>query len=480
MAKDVVLEDRVGGREVRGRSDVIQVGVESLGRVDSSQPLLTFLSAEAVMEQSLRVCSGPVDWLDRLEMDGSTVTRIVNGVSLATGGDLAITTSDVDAVDDLADRYLRFWNGKDPVAGRMLYASGAKIEDSLLGRSLQGSDEITESVGSQAWPDLPPATIVSLDGRADTVLVPLLSPPRGRAIYISPSGAEHSGPVEVRVVLEADDGFGCPGALVAELGWDGERILWERRYHEIVSTRRCLDPAGLSAGWWEGITVPDPVRIEESEPMVWSERDVTVRIFNGSPAAKRFIRWGLERFDAADLPLPQIDSVTFLSCESRCRGYHGLFEGTNGEVAITLCCAAETVCVDEVCSTWFQASRHTLLHELAHAWMEEHLTEEEKQEFLTLEGLDQWCDFTDPWPDRGVERAAEAIAFALSGTPASACAPDGPGPQYEDRFRLITGREPLVSCSQIAVEPTAQDPTTVLRLVGVAACAQNINLLAGR
>jgi hypothetical protein len=463
-----------------GRSDVIQVGVDSLGRVDFSQPLLTFLSAEAVMDQSLWVYSGPVDWLDRMEMDGSTVTRIVNGASLSTGRDLAVTAPDVEAVADLVDRYLQVWNGSDPDAAALLYTPDATIEDSLLGRSLRGSDEIADSMGSDVWPNLPPATILALDGRAGTALLPRLSPPRGRAIYVSPSMTGRSEPDEVRIVLEADDGSGCPGALVAELGWDGERILRERRYHEIASTRRCLDPADLRQGWWAGITVPDPVRIEESEPMVWAERDVTVRIFNGSPAAKRFIRWGLERFAAADLPLPRVDSVTFLSCESTCRGRAGLFEGGDDEVAITMCCAAETVCVDQVCSTWYQASRHTLLHELAHAWMAQHMSEQDKQDFLTLENLDNWSDFTDPWPERGMERAAEAIAFALSGTPASACTPDGPGSQYEEGFRLITDREPLATCSRITVEKTAQDPTTALRLLGVAACAQNMNLQAGR
>jgi hypothetical protein len=445
MATDVIFEDRVGGREIHGRTGVIDFGVTSLGKIDSSQPLATFLSADAVMDQSFWIHSWQVDWLDRLEMNGSTVTRIVNGASVATGRALAAKDPRSTAINDLADRYLRFWNGDDPAAGRILYAPDATLEDSLLGQWLQGSDDITGAVGSHAWPDLPPATILSLDERAYTVTDPPYRP-RGRAIYISPSITEQSGPLEVRIVLEADNGNGCPGALVAELGWDGGRIAWERRYHDIASTRRCLDTAELEPGWWEEIAVPDPVRIQESEPMIWTERDVTVRIVNGSPAATRFVRWGLERFAAAGLPLPPVASVTFLSSKSTCRGHHGLFEGADDQVRITLCYTLDTICVDDPCSTWYPAPRHTLLHELAHAWTEEHMTAQEKQDYLALEGLDQWSDTTDPWADRGIERAAQAIAFALSGTPETACTPDDPDPQHLEGFRRITGREPLAHC----------------------------------
>lgn len=57
MATEVIFEDRVGGREIHGRTDVIHFGVPSLGKVDSSQPLATFLSADAVMDQSFLVPS---------------------------------------------------------------------------------------------------------------------------------------------------------------------------------------------------------------------------------------------------------------------------------------------------------------------------------------------------------------------------------------------------------------------------------------
>lgn len=88
--------------------------------------------------------------------------------------------------------------------------------------------------------------------------------------------------------------------------------------------------------------------------------------------------------------------------------------------------------------------------------------EQDKQDFLALEGLDHWSDFTGPWAGARHRTGCPGHAFALFGAPASACAPGGPGPQYLERFRLITGREPVACCAQMAVEPTTQDPTAVL------------------
>jgi hypothetical protein len=446
MASDAVLDDRVGGREIRGREAVIRFVVDSSGPTDNPEQARAFLSADAVVVQTVWGHAGYVDWLDRLQMDGSVISHIVTGAALSTGVGVAGRPLHFDEVDDLADRYVRFWNGTDPNASDRLYARGATVEDSLLGRSVTGSVEITESVGSDEWPDPAHLTIGDLVAEPHPDW-PLPPHPRGRAIYVTPPGTEESSaPAEVRLVLEADDGSGCPGPLVTELGWDGTHILWERRYHDIASVRRCFGAAALRAGWWEGVTVPDPVRLEESEPMVWAERDLTVRVFNGSPVGNEFVRWGVERFAAVDLTPPRFDSLTFLSSQSRCRGHHGVFESASDQAAVTLCFAAADVCADSTCSSWSPQQQHTLLHELGHAWMDQHLTAEDRESFLAREGLERWADAGDPWDDRGVERAAEVIAFALSADPATACVPGSLVPSYLHKFRLLTGQDSLVSC----------------------------------
>jgi hypothetical protein len=451
LTEDVVLEDRAGGHLVRGNQEVIRFSGLSLGAFDASVRLRTFVAADGLLNQTLWVQKGPFDVLERFEMDGAQVSHIVNGKSVGSQlrsdrimGELEVR-GDPEAADDLADRYVAFWNADDPIeADSMLYAPTATIEDSLLGRSVQGSVEIQESVGSGAWPDLPETGVASLGAWPETVIAPLR--PRGRAVYVSPAGSEFTGATEVRVVLDVYDGFGCPGPMVSELGWDGERILWERRFHDLESTRLCFDMADLQPGWWDGITVPEPIRAVTTEPMVWPEREVSVQIANGDANMPGFVRWGMERFAAAGLPLPRVGSVTFLSQDSRCRGYHGFAEGTDSGSGVILCYTPEQVCSDQACSGWNSAPAHTLLHEYSHVWMDHNLTEEARAGFLAFEGLTQWSDWSDPWPDRGVERAAEAMAYALTERITTGCAPGGASHRYLDGFRILIGEEPLATC----------------------------------
>jgi hypothetical protein len=48
------------------------------------------------------------------------------------------------------------------------------------------------------------------------------------------------------------------------------------------------------------------------------------------------------------------------------------------------------MCENEQCTTWDARSRATLLHEYAHAWIEENLDEDGQSAFLELVGLPRW------------------------------------------------------------------------------------------
>jgi hypothetical protein len=54
-----------------------------------------------------------------------------------------------------------------------------------------------------------------------------------------------------------------------------------------------------------------------------------------------------------------------------------------------------------------------MLHELAHAWMIDHVDDETVQELLVVSGRTTWDDQTVPWIDRGVEYAADVVAWGL-------------------------------------------------------------------
>lgn len=79
--------------------------------------------------------------------------------------------------------------------------------------------------------------------------------------------------------------------------------------------------------------------------------------------------------------------------------------------------------------------------------MAEHVGEGQQQEFLALEGV-TWSNPSIPWEDRGLEWAAEALAYGLSEQLGLGwCVPGGRGEKYLEGFQLLTGRNPLVPCA---------------------------------
>jgi hypothetical protein len=62
-------------------------------------------------------------------------------------------------------------------------------------------------------------------------------------------------------------------------------------------------------------------------------------------------------------------------------------------------------------------SRRTLLHEMAHGWVEATVSADLKARFLRLRQLETWSDHDVGWEERGTEHAAEIISWALDGQP---------------------------------------------------------------
>ena len=61
--------------------------------------------------------------------------------------------------------------------------------------------------------------------------------------------------------------------------------------------------------------------------------------------------------------------------------------------------------------------QHTMLHELAHAWANIHLTDDDRHQFVASRKLASWNDQDDEWSLRGTEHVAETIAWALGAEP---------------------------------------------------------------
>ncbi len=113
--------------------------------------------------------------------------------------------------------------------------------------------------------------------------------------------------------------------------------------------------------------------------------------------------WALGRFDRAGLSVPPI-SIGFHDEKAVCHGQNGYFR------------SGETHRVDICGFNWDRflvTPRKVILHELAHAWVHENLSEMARQEFLDLRGLEVWRDEEAPWGEQGMEHAAEIVAWGL-------------------------------------------------------------------
>lgn len=442
--EDFVFEDTTGCRIIYGRHDFVEFSGIVFGESDPSQMVTLMLAADESLDQ-YRWEDTYIDWLDRVWTGPAGIERTSLAVAIGVARFEQPDARDWDAIEALADRYVTFWNGPAGTDPETLYMSGATIDDTLLGGQIAGTEKIRAAVGSGEWPDTPPLEVTRLPEGPATATTPSI--PRERAIYIAPHGClDPSVPDEIRMVLEANDGTGCPGRMGVVLAWDGERVLWERRYHEVESVRRCRDIDGLEPGWWEGIEIPEIVtRNLTSSHRVTPE--MTIDVYNGTMRLVWFTEWGVSRFTEAGLPTPRLGAVTFLRQKTRCDGFAGFAAtGDDAGAEIILCHTPDEICLDDRCQTWTLRARRALLHEYGHAWLHGHLDEATRQEFLTAEGL-TWADHDQPAELRGTERAADALAYGLIDELSPLWFSSGVSCEhYLELFRMLTDAEPLSSC----------------------------------
>lgn len=149
-----------------------------------------------------------------------------------------------------------------------------------------------------------------------------------------------------------------------------------------------------------------------------------------APGQVRMLRWAIERFERAGLGAPAA-LVTFHPDPAACGGRLG----------------REELGVVDLCMRHVDAlTRQTTLHELSHAWLEQHLSPAVRARFLALRGLRSWNDPRYPWQLRGTEQAAEAVVWAIGDRGFAPSIPDN-GPEAMARaYRLLTGRSCPSTC----------------------------------
>ena len=141
-----------------------------------------------------------------------------------------------------------------------------------------------------------------------------------------------------------------------------------------VPARAAMDHSDL------GVPVGTDSINDISEQLTSEERDL--------------VHWAKARFELANLDFPSVE-FRFHPDTSQCQGHVGLYyAGTD----ILHVCALD---------------KRTILHELAHAWAHESITEDQRNVFTRHRGLRAWNDHDLLWEYRATEHAAEIITWAL-------------------------------------------------------------------
>jgi len=132
------------------------------------------------------------------------------------------------------------------------------------------------------------------------------------------------------------------------------------------------------------------------------------------------VDFALDRFETQGLRLPELRFVfhdTLQPCDLHKGRYH-----SDSQLV-------------EMCSL----DKHTMFHELAHAWANHKLTREQMELFVLEQDLDSWNDPDHEWARRGTEHVAEIIAWAVSDEPRHVqWVNHGEGGSEEITYKILT------------------------------------------
>ncbi|MGA7758068.1 MAG: hypothetical protein WBL31_05175 [Ilumatobacteraceae bacterium] len=379
-----------------------------------------FLGAhEAVVRFDAHVSTGGLPWVQIYAVGGNFA--LSSRLFTEDLGHLNPTMRWTDAPrHPFYEQYIDVWSSGDERRLAEVYAGGVVVRDALDGErwvgleALAGEFDATEWIEPGPWPEL----------------------------FRYDNGDRH----EQIAVFQF--GGPCPALEARRWVFEDGLIVDETRYGHVPSIRRCDGSAG--DGWWNGYDAAAPTQQLTIETMTIAGHRVD--LVNAAPGQVDFLRWLLERYAIGSLAQPDVAAVWFPPSVD-CRLAEGIakreddrFEGSH---TVTLCFTPDEVVSGWPNERWSDHAVHQGLHELAHVWMYDHLDEIDHLVFLRRVGLDVWRDADVFWPERGVEVAAETIAWGLAGDgraeylvePAPSC------PELTARYELLTGTEPLTVCT---------------------------------
>jgi hypothetical protein len=174
----------------------------------------------------------------------------------------------------------------------------------------------------------------------------------------------------------------------------------------------------------------------------------SIEVTTASRDGLALVDWAFGRFEAADLREPTLRQIVFAAGTPGCEDLGGWAISGGGNSEITVCLEDSRICrhiVDDVAFTI--AGRMCILHELSHLWLSEHIPEPVADQFMGLTGAQTWRDPDVPWAERGVEQAADTIAWGLLGETIEILGrPMPPCDLLHDGFRILTDAAPTSDC----------------------------------
>jgi hypothetical protein len=171
-----------------------------------------------------------------------------------------------------------------------------------------------------------------------------------------------------------------------------------------------------------GLAIATPVAFGQRSPEPMAVRP-SVKVFEADREQVRLVRWATGRFENAGLDLPRVE-IHLHRDFSGCAGHVGFARGGRVDV-----CAAF---VNEM-------ARRVVLHEMGHIWIDQNVSQGDRDRFLELRGLRTWNASAADWGDRGYEQGAEIISWALGRRILTAQIPDNDPRRLKAGFELLTG-----------------------------------------
>ena len=144
------------------------------------------------------------------------------------------------------------------------------------------------------------------------------------------------------------------------------------------------------------------------------------------------MEWAIDRMQTVGLEVPVALTVEVHADTAACNGESGLYR-PGPEVHLCSSSGPDST-----------PGKLITLHELAHAWAETTLGEDQRADLLRVRGLEAWTDPAIPRWEWGAEHAAEIISWGLMDAEVQIVRINDADPaQLLPAFELLAGRPPL-------------------------------------